>query len=221
MANRLYNQQISPKGYKRGGGVTGKTATTKTTTTTKSEKKPGLFKRTIGKIRKKIVPTFSEQFADAKKKGKKTFTSTRDDTKKGKLEYSTKTAAEVKAALDKVGADDSKYAVWSTDDDGIQRISESSFVIPLIKAVQELSAQVITLQNDSHSERAVNAITQEAENWTAGQMLEIILREWADDEELIDIAQTLQTRRFECGMFAEEKTEMGETYSITKNLLRV
>jgi len=98
MANRLYNKQISPKGYKRGGGVTGKTTTTKTTTTTKSEKKPGLFKRVVGKIRKKIVPTFGEQFADAKKKGKKTFTSTRDDKKKGKLEYSTKTAAEVKAA---------------------------------------------------------------------------------------------------------------------------
>ena len=95
MANRLYNQQISPKGYKRGGGVTGKTTTT---TTTKSEKKPGFFKRTIGKIRKKIVPTFGEQFAGAKKKGKKTFTSTRDKSKKGKLEYSTKTAAEVKAA---------------------------------------------------------------------------------------------------------------------------
>ena len=98
MANRLYNQQISPKGYKRGGGVTGKTTTTKTTTTTKSEKKPGLFKKIVGRIRKKVVPTFDEQFADAKKKGKKTFTSTRDDTKKGKLEYSTKTAAEVKAA---------------------------------------------------------------------------------------------------------------------------
>ena len=25
MANRLYNQQVSPKGYKRGGGVTGQT----------------------------------------------------------------------------------------------------------------------------------------------------------------------------------------------------
>ena len=33
-----------------------------------------------------------------KKQGKKTYTSTRDATKKGKLEYSTKTAAEVKAA---------------------------------------------------------------------------------------------------------------------------
>ena len=98
MANRLYNQQISPKGYKRGGGVTGKTTTTKTTTTTKSEKKPGLFKKIVGRIRKKVVPTFDEQFADAKKKGKKTFKSTRDDKTKGKLEYSTKTAAEVKAA---------------------------------------------------------------------------------------------------------------------------
>jgi hypothetical protein len=57
-------------------------------------------------------------------------------------------AQEVKAALDKVGADDSKYAVWSTDDDGVQRISESAFVMPLIKAVQELSAQVTTLQQE-------------------------------------------------------------------------
>ena len=80
MANRLYNKQVTPKGYKRGGGVTGKK------------------KNIIQRLRKKFVPTFGEQFADAKKKGKKTFKSTRDDTKKGKLEYSTKTAAEVKAA---------------------------------------------------------------------------------------------------------------------------
>lgn len=85
MANRLYNKQVSAKGYKRGGGVTG-------------DKKPGIIRRTIGKIRKKIAPTFGEQFAKAKKEGKKTFKSTRDDTKKGKLEYSTKTAAEVKSA---------------------------------------------------------------------------------------------------------------------------
>ena len=57
-------------------------------------------------------------------------------------------AQEVKTALDKVGADDSKYAVWSTDSKGIQRISESSFVMPLIKAVQELSATVTTLQQE-------------------------------------------------------------------------
>ena len=47
--------------------------------------------------RKKFLPTFDEQFADAKKSGKKTFRSTRDDKKKGNLEYSTKTKAEVKA----------------------------------------------------------------------------------------------------------------------------
>ena len=79
MANRLYNKQVTPKGYKRGGGV-------------------GKVRSAIGKVRKKFLPTFGEQFAKAKKEGKKTFKSTRDDTKKGKLEYSTKTAAEVKAA---------------------------------------------------------------------------------------------------------------------------
>ena len=96
MANRLYNKQISPKGYKRGGRIGG--VKTKTTTTTKSEKKPGKIRSLIGKVRKKFLPTFDEQFSKAKKEGKKTFKSTRDDTKKGKLEYSTKTAAEVKAA---------------------------------------------------------------------------------------------------------------------------
>ena len=82
MANRLYNKQVSPKGYKRGGEV----------------KKPGKLRSFFGKVRKKIAPTFGEQFGKAKKEGKKTFKSTRDDTTKGKLEYSTKTAAEVKAA---------------------------------------------------------------------------------------------------------------------------
>ena len=82
MANNLYNTQVTPKGYKRGGGV----------------KKPGKVKSFFGKIRKKIVPTFGEQFDKAKKSGKKTFKSTRDDKTKGKLEYNTKTAAEVKAA---------------------------------------------------------------------------------------------------------------------------
>ena len=89
MANRLYNKQVTPKGYQKGGGVM---------STKPAEKKPGIIRRTIGKIRKKIAPTFSEQFSEAKKSGKKTFTSTRDKSKKGKLEYSTKTAAEVKAA---------------------------------------------------------------------------------------------------------------------------
>ena len=61
MANRLYNKQTTPKGYKRGGGVTG-------------EKKPGKIRSAIGSLRKKIAPTFDEQFSKAKKEGKKTFT---------------------------------------------------------------------------------------------------------------------------------------------------
>ena len=61
------------------------------------KKKAGFFRRTIDKVRKKVAPTFDEQFAKAKKEGKKTFRSTRDDKKKGNLEYSTKTKAEVKA----------------------------------------------------------------------------------------------------------------------------
>ncbi len=64
-----------------------------------------------------------------------------------------------------------------------------------------MKATDLDLHNDSHSDRAVKSITQEAEHWTAGQMLEVILKEWCDDEELIDIAQTLQARRFECGTF--------------------
>ena len=62
------------------------------------KKKAGFFRRTIDKVRKKVAPTFDEQFAKAKKSGKKTFRSTRDDKKKGKLEYSTETKAERKAA---------------------------------------------------------------------------------------------------------------------------
>ena len=82
MANRLYNKQTTPKGYKRGGEV----------------KKPGKVRSFFGKVRKKIAPTFGEQFNKARKNKQKTFRSTRDDKTKGKLEYSTKTAAEVKAA---------------------------------------------------------------------------------------------------------------------------
>ena len=63
-----------------------------------SKNAPGKIRKTVGKIRKKFLPTFDEQFAKARKNKQKTFTSTRDDKKKGKLEYSTKTAAEVKAA---------------------------------------------------------------------------------------------------------------------------
>ena len=108
MANRLYNQQVTPKGYKKGGRIGGVKTKTTTTTTTKSEKKPGFFKRTIGKVRKKFIPTFDEQFSKAKKEGKKTFTSTRDKSKKGKLEYSTMTKSEVAKKIAKGKAADAK-----------------------------------------------------------------------------------------------------------------
>ena len=78
MANRLYNKQVTPKGYKKGGKV-------------------GKIRSLIGKVRKKIAPTFGEQGEKARKKGEKVFRSTRDKSKKGKLYYSSKTADQVKA----------------------------------------------------------------------------------------------------------------------------
>ena len=58
-------------------------------------------------------------------------------------------AQEVKAALDKHASDnDKKFSGWKEGDDGMQHTSREMFVIPLIKAVQELSAQVSTLQNE-------------------------------------------------------------------------
>ena len=61
-----------------------------------AEKKPaGRIRKFVDKVRKKVAPTFGEQFAKARKEGKKTFRSTRDDKKKGKLEYSTMKKKEV------------------------------------------------------------------------------------------------------------------------------
>ena len=49
-----------------------------------------------------MTSLINQAFDKAKKEGKKTFTSTRDDKKKGKLEYSTETKAEKKAAQKKM-----------------------------------------------------------------------------------------------------------------------
>jgi len=46
-------------------------------------------------------------------------------------------AQEVKAALDTAGVD--SFNGWSVDSDGVQQVSREMYVIPLIKAVQELS----------------------------------------------------------------------------------
>ena len=53
-------------------------------------------------------------------------------------------AQEVKTALDTAGVDDFKG--WSKDEYEIQQVSREMFTIPLVKAVQELSAQVTALQ---------------------------------------------------------------------------
>ena len=53
-------------------------------------------------------------------------------------------AQEVKAALDTADVD--TFKGWGQDSDGVQNISREMFVIPLIKAVQELSVTVETLQ---------------------------------------------------------------------------
>ena len=53
-------------------------------------------------------------------------------------------AQEVKTALDIEGVD--TFGGWSEDEDGSQRISQEMFVHPLIRAVQELSAEVTELK---------------------------------------------------------------------------
>ena len=66
--------------YKR-GGVAGKGKGGGGTTTATKKKEPGIIKRTIDKVRKKLIPTFDEQHETATKEGKKTFTSTRKKKK--------------------------------------------------------------------------------------------------------------------------------------------
>ena len=54
-------------------------------------------------------------------------------------------AQEVKAALDKHNITD--FNGWNQEpDDGLQGISYEMFIMPLVKAVQELSAKVTALE---------------------------------------------------------------------------
>ena len=48
-------------------------------------------------------------------------------------------AQEVKSALNTAGVN--TFKGWKEDSDGVQQISREMFVIPLIKALQELSAK--------------------------------------------------------------------------------
>ena len=72
------------------------------------KKKAGFLRRTVDKVRKKIAPTFGEQFDKARKNKQKTFESTRDETKKGKLKYSTMNKSEVAKKIAKGKAADAK-----------------------------------------------------------------------------------------------------------------
>ena len=54
-------------------------------------------------------------------------------------------AQEVKESLDKAGCD--TFGGWKVGDNGQQELSKASFVIPLIKAVQELTARVKELED--------------------------------------------------------------------------
>ena len=56
-------------------------------------------------------------------------------------------AQEVKALLDEYDAPTS-IAGWSQDADGMQRLGETKLITPLIKAVQELSAKIDTMQTE-------------------------------------------------------------------------
>ena len=59
------------------------------------------IRKSVDNVRKKYIPTFGEQRSKAKSEGKKTFKSTRDDKKKGKLSYSTMGKEEVVKKIQK------------------------------------------------------------------------------------------------------------------------
>ena len=54
-------------------------------------------------------------------------------------------AQEVKEAMDSAGH--SEFPVWSENRDGMQSLGETELITPLVKAIQELSAKVVALEN--------------------------------------------------------------------------
>ena len=56
-------------------------------------------------------------------------------------------AQEVKTVIDEYDAPP-EVAGWMEDPDGMQRMGESKLITPLIKAVQELSAKIDTMQQE-------------------------------------------------------------------------
>ena len=54
-------------------------------------------------------------------------------------------AQEIKQAMDDAGVED--FNGWGQDEDGRQRVSKELMVVPLVKAVQELSKKVEELES--------------------------------------------------------------------------
>jgi len=55
-------------------------------------------------------------------------------------------AQEVKTAMDKCNID--RFSGWKLQESGTQSLSREVFVYPLVKAVQELSAKLDTMQTE-------------------------------------------------------------------------
>ena len=99
-------------GYKRGGPV----EKGGTTTAAPKKKEPGIIRKGIDKVRKKLIPTFGEQHETATKADKKTFTSTRAKDKgagwfgpkRGKLHYATTQKKDVEKKITKAKKADAK-----------------------------------------------------------------------------------------------------------------
>ena len=61
-------------------------------------------------------------------------------------------AQDVKAALDNLGVDAEKFNGWGQEPDGMQTLDYGQFVMPLVKAVKELSAKVDELESKLNGE---------------------------------------------------------------------
>ena len=61
-------------------------------------------------------------------------------------------AQDVKAALDNLGVDAEKFNGWGQEPDGMQTLDYGQFVMPLVKAVKELSAKVEELESKLNGE---------------------------------------------------------------------
>ena len=54
--------------------------------------------------------------------------------------------------MDKAGLD--KYPAWKVSEAGCQSLGETEFITPLVKAVQELSAKIDTIQTEINNLKA-------------------------------------------------------------------